>query len=127
MAAFDSNATLRTLTVGDRRLRYFSLPAAEQAGLGPVSRLPYTLKVVLENMLRQHAQGTAGADDVRAVADWLTSKSSQREIGFKPPRVMMVDSSGIPLLGDMAAMRDAIAELGGDPRAINPTATVDFI
>ena len=115
------------LEAGGRRYGYYSLAAAEAAGLAGIGRLPYTLKVMLENQLRQHAQGTADAADVRAVAGWLDTRSSTHEIGFKPARVMMVDSSGIPLLGDMAAMRDAVDGLGGDPANINPTVPIDFI
>ena len=82
---------------------------------------------MLENLLRQHAEGTATTDDIVAVTGWLNTRSSEREIGFKPTRVLMVDSSGIPLMGDMAAMRDAMVRLGGDPRRINPAVPVDFI
>src|SRR4051812_2742447 len=96
---FDSSRTLRQLAVGANTYDYYSLTAAGDAGLGSVARLPYTLKVVLENLLRQHTEGTATADDVLAVAQWLDTRSSDREIGFKPARVLMVDSSGIPLLG----------------------------
>ena len=124
---FNSAETLRKLTIGGKVYDYYSLPAAESLGLAGVRRLPYTLKVVLENLLRQHAEGSATAADVFAVVDWLATRSSEREIGFKPARVMMVDSSGIPLMGDMAAMRDAMVRLGGDPRSINPTVPVDFI
>src|SRR2546423_9910543 len=116
---FDSARTLRQLTVGSKAYFHYSLAAAEEMGLRGISRLPYTLKVVLENLLRQHVDGTATADDVEALAQWLQMRSSKREIGFKPARVLMVDSSGIPLLGDMAAMRDAMVRLGGDPRRIN--------
>ena len=110
-----------------RAYDYYSLAAAEAMGLTGVARLPYTLKVVLENLLRQHAEGTATTDDIAAVTGWLNTRSSEREIGFKPTRVLMVDSSGIPLMGDMAAMRDAMVRLGGDPRRINPAVPVDFI
>ena len=119
--------TLRKLELGGKAFRYYSLAAAEAAGLRNVARLPYTLKVVLENLLRQHAEGTATLDDIGAVTQWLKTRSSEREIGFKPARVLMVDSSGIPLLGDMAAMRDAMVRLGGDPRRINPEVPCDFV
>ena len=125
--SFDSSKTLRKLSVGPREYDYYSLRAAEALGLPEIARLPYTLKVVLENLLRQHAEGTAAANDVAAVARWLETRSSDREIGFKPARVLMVDSSGIPLLGDMAAMRDAMVRLGGDPRRINPAVPCDFV
>jgi aconitate hydratase len=124
---FDSRKTLATLDVGGTQYDYYSLAAAERLGLAGISRLPCTLKIVLENLLRQHANGTAETDDILAVAAWLKTRSSTREIGFKPARVMMVDSSGIPLMGDMAAMRDAMVRLGGDPQRINPLTPVDFI
>ena len=124
---FSSKDTLRELAIDGQCYDYYSLAAAEALGLAGITRLPYTLKVVLENQLRQHADGTASEADVCAVVEWLTTRSSQHEIGFKPARVMMVDSSGIPLMGDMAAMRDAMVRLGGDPRIINPATPVDFI
>jgi aconitate hydratase len=119
--------TLRELNVGGKTYRYYSLAAAETAGLRNVARLPFTLKVVLENLLRQHAEGSATLNDIGAVTQWLEKRSSEREIGFKPARVLMVDSSGIPLLGDMAAMRDAMVRLGADPRRINPEVPCDFV
>ena len=124
---FDSSQTLRALAAGGKTYHYYSLAAAEELGLYGIQRLPYALKVVLENLLRQHAQGTASAQDIAALAGWLETRSSQHEIGFKPTRVMMVDSSGVPLMGDMAAMRDAMLRLGGDPRRINPAIPCDFI
>ncbi len=126
-ADFDHSQTLRELAAAGKTYRYYSLAAAEELGLRGIQRLPYVLKVVLENLLRQHAEGTASAQDIEALALWLETRSSQREIGFKPTRVMMVDSSGVPLLGDMAAMRDAMLRLGGDPRRINPAIPCDFI
>ncbi|MBI3936980.1 MAG: aconitate hydratase AcnA [Betaproteobacteria bacterium] len=127
MSTFDSSKTVRELEVAGKRYIYYSLPAAEQLGLAGVSRLPFTLKVILENLLRQHAAGTATAEDIGALVDWLRARRSEREIGFKPARVMMPDSSGIPLLGDMAAMRDAMVRLGGDPKRIDPLVPVDSI
>ncbi|OGA49890.1 MAG: aconitate hydratase 1 [Betaproteobacteria bacterium RIFCSPLOWO2_12_FULL_62_58] len=124
---FDGNTALRELKLDGASYDYFSLPAAEAAGLSGVARLPYTLKIVLENLIRQQAEGTAGSEDALAVLDWLRSRTSEREIGFKPARVLMPDSSGIPLLGDMAAMRDAMARLNGDPQRLNPLTPVDFI
>ena len=126
-SAIDGARTRRELNVNSETYDYYSLAAVEAMGLTGVARLPYTLKVVLENLLRQHAEGTATTDDIVAVTGWLNTRSSEREIGFKPTRVLMVDSSGIPLMGDMAAMRDAMVRLGGDPRRINPAVPVDFI
>ncbi len=124
---FDGKATLREIKINGASYEYYSLPAAEAAGLSGVARLPYTLKIVLENLIRQQAEGTAGSEDVLAVLDWLRDRTSEREIGFKPARVLMPDSSGIPLLGDMAAMRDAMARFNGDPRRLNPLTRIDFI
>src|SRR5688572_32999671 len=102
---FDATSTLRRLDASGSTYHYYSLAAAESAGLEGAARLPYTLKIVLENLIRQQAEGTASEDDVKAVLDWLRERTSQREIGLKPARVLMPDSSGVPLLGDMAAMR----------------------
>jgi aconitate hydratase len=119
--------TEKTLIVGHRTYRYFSLDAASSLGLGAVARLPYVLKVLLENRLRDVARGRGNPADVDAFGEWLKHGPSNREIEFRPARVMMVDSSGIPLAGDLAAMRDAAQRLGGDPRRINPLVPVDFI
>src|SRR5947208_1520096 len=101
---FEARRVLRELDIGGTRYSYYSLHAAEQLGLAGVSRLPFTLKIVLENLIRQCAMGSATAEDIGAVTDWLRARRSQHEIGFKPARVLMPDSSGIPLLGDLAAM-----------------------
>ena len=119
----NSAQVLTSLKVGDKQYQYYSLRAAETLGLEGISRLPYTLKIVLENLIRLHAP----EKDIRAVPEWLDKRSSDREIGFTPTRVMMVEASGIPLLGDMAAMRDAMVHLGGNPNLINPLKPVDLI
>ncbi len=126
-STFDSRATRRTLGVNGQAYDYYSLGAAQALGFDDIARLPYTLKVVLENQLRQHDGGTAAYEDVATVAQWVGTRGAEREIGFTPARVMMVDSSGVPLIGDMAAMRDAMVRLGGDPRTINPAIPCDFI
>lgn len=125
--AFNANQTRRTLEVNGRPYDYFSLAAAEAAGLNGIGHLPYTLKIVLENLLRRQAAGAECGAEIAAIADWLTRRHSECEIGFKPVRVLMPESSGIPLLGDMAAMRDAMVRLGGDPGKIGPIIPVDFI
>ncbi|HEY4073411.1 MAG TPA: aconitate hydratase AcnA [Herbaspirillum sp.] len=127
MNKLDPEQSLSQLDVDGKIYHYYSLPAAERAGLDGIGRLPYTFKVLLENQLRQYAEGTSTAADIEALAQWLQTRTSSQDIGFKPARVMMVDSSGIPALGDMAAMRDALASLGGDPSRINPVVPVDFI
>jgi aconitate hydratase len=125
--AFDGKRTRAALEAAGTTIHYYSLPAAEAEGLAGISRLPYTLKIVLENQIRQHAEGLTGVEDAMAIAQWLECRSSDREIGFRPARVLMPDSSGIPLLGDMAAMRDAMVRLGGDPKRLNPQLPIDFI
>ena len=127
MASIDATQTLRQLDVLGHGYDYYSLTAAQALGLEGIAQLPYTLKVVLESVLRHSARGTGHPDDVDAVRQWLDRRKSEREIGFKPARVLMVDSSGVPLMGDMAAMRDAMVRLGGDPRRINPAVPVDFV
>ena len=106
---------------------FYSLEAAEALGLAGVSRLPCSLKVVLENVLRQHAEGRSDGSDIAAVAGWLATRRAEREIAFRFTRVLMPDSSGVPLLGDLAAMRDAMIRLGGDPTRLNPSVPVDLV
>jgi aconitate hydratase len=119
----DGRATLRALN----GLHYYSLEAAEALGLSGVSRLPCSLKVVLENVLRQHAERRSDGADIAAVAGWLGTRRAEREIAFRFTRVLMPDSSGVPLLGDLAAMRDAMIRLGGDPARLNPSVPVDLV
>ena len=117
----------KTLTVGNRKYVYFSLIAAEKNGLAGISRLPYSLKVLLENLLRYEDGNTVTAADISAVAAWLTQKTSDREIAFRPARVLMQDLTGVPAVVDLAAMREAMADLGGDPQKINPLVEVDLV
>jgi aconitate hydratase len=121
--SIDARATRRELL----GFEYYSLQAAEALGLAGVSRLPCSLKVVLENVLRQHAEGRSDASDIAAVAGWLGTRRAEREIAFRFTRVLMPDSSGVPLLGDIAAMRDAMIRLGGDPQRLNPSVPVDLV
>jgi aconitate hydratase len=123
----DSLKTRRTLTVGRRKYTYFSLPAAAKNGLGDISRLPFSLKVLLENMLRHEDGRTVSVDDVKAVAGWLKARRSDREIAYRPARVLMQDFTGVPAVVDLAAMRAAMAAIGGDPRKINPLSPVDLV
>ncbi len=117
----------QTLDVNGRSFTYFSLQKAAENGLGDISRLPFSLKVLLENMLRHEDGSTVTADDVRAFGDWLKFKKSTREIAYRPARVLMQDFTGVPAVVDLAAMRDAIASLGGDPEKINPMVPVDLV
>ncbi|WP_029008590.1 aconitate hydratase AcnA [Azospirillum halopraeferens] len=123
----DSLKTRRTLTVGGRSYDYFSLTAAGEAGAGDLSRLPFSLKVLLENLLRFEDGRSVTVDDVRALADWLKERRCDREIAYRPARVLMQDFTGVPAVCDLAAMREAMADLGGDPRRINPLVPVDLV
>jgi len=125
--SLDSFVCRRTLKVGKREYEYFDLKKAEARGLDGISRLPFSLKVLLENLLRHEDGRSVTADDIRAVADWLKEKRSDREIAFRPARVLMQDFTGVPAVVDLAAMRDAVTTLGGDPHAINPLAPVDLV
>ncbi|MCZ6524160.1 MAG: aconitase family protein, partial [Alphaproteobacteria bacterium] len=127
IAGLDSFGSRRSLTVGGRSYDYFSLKAAARGGLGDISRLPYSLKVLLENLLRHEDGGSVTAADVKAVRQWLRRRSSEREIAFRPARVLMQDFTGVPAVVDLAAMRAAFAALGGDPGRINPLTPVDLV
>ncbi|HSG94727.1 MAG TPA: aconitate hydratase AcnA, partial [Afifellaceae bacterium] len=117
----------KTLEAGGRTFTYFSLPEAEKNGLEGIARLPFSLKVLLENLLRHEDGRTVNADDIRAVAAWLKERRSTREIAYRPARVLMQDFTGVPAVVDLAAMRDASNSLGGDPRRINPQVPVDLV
>ncbi|HPG23734.1 MAG TPA: aconitase family protein, partial [Amaricoccus sp.] len=124
----DSAKTRRELTVGGARYAYYSIEAAGAAGLGDFSRLPAALKVVLENMLRFEDGKTVTQDDIRAFAEWAEKGGrNPREIAYRPARVLMQDFTGVPAVVDLAAMRDAMVALGGDPQKINPLNPVDLV
>ncbi len=122
----DSLNTRRTLAVGARRYAYYSLEAAA-ARLGDLSRLPFSMKVLLENLLRFEDGETVSVADIEAMAAWLADPSSLREIQYRPARVLMQDFTGVPAVVDLAAMRDAMQALGGDPQKINPLVPVDLV
>ena len=124
----DTLKTRRTLDVAGTSYDYFSLEAAAAAaGLGDISRLPFSLKVLLENLVRLENGRTVTFDDIKAVAEWLKTRTSEREIAFRPARVLMQDLTGVPAVVDLAAMREAMATLGGDPGRINPLSPVDLV
>jgi aconitate hydratase len=127
MTSLDSFKCRKTLKVGAKTYAYYSLPVAEQHGLRGISRLPFSMKVLLENLLRWEDGRTVTKDDIKAVAAWLKSKSSEHEIAFRPARVLMQDFTGVPAVVDLAAMRDAMHNLGGDPKRINPLVPVDLV
>ncbi len=123
----DTLKTRRTLTVNGKEVDYFSFKAAEEAGLGDISKLPHTLKVLLENLLRYEDGRTVTVEDVKAMVGWLKNKKSSHEIAYRPARVLMQDFTGVPAVVDLAAMRDAMAAMGGDPNKINPLSTCNLV
>src|ERR1019366_7290143 len=123
----DSFKCRRTLKVGSKNYTYFSLPQAEKNGLKGISKLPFSMKVLLENLLRHEDGHTVTKDDIKAVIGWLKTRTSDREIAFRPARVLMQDLTGVPAVVDLAAMRDAMKKLGGNPEKINPLAEVDLV
>jgi aconitate hydratase len=127
MTSLDSFRCCKTLKVGSRSYAYFSLPVAERNGLKGISRLPFSMKVLLENLLRNEDGRTVTKDDIKAVAEWLKNKTSDHEFAFRPARVLMQDFTGVPAVVDLAAMRDAMKALGGDPKKINPQVPVDLV
>ena len=128
MPSVDSLSTRRDLSVGRKKYAYYSLPAAEEAGLAGISRLPRSMKVLLENLLRNEDGVSVTADDLKAVAAWIDNKGSvEHEIAFRPARVLMQDFTGVPAVVDLAAMRDAMSALGADPSKINPLNPVDLV
>src|SRR5579872_6876372 len=127
MTSNDTLKTRRTLTVNQTEYDYFSLPAAEQAGLTGLNKLPCSLKILLENLLRHEDNQTVTMDDIKALTEWLKNKKSDREIAYRPARVLMQDFTGVPAVVDLAAMRDAMVALGGDPQKINPLSPVDLV
>jgi aconitate hydratase len=127
MTSLDSFKCCKTLKVGSKTYAYYSLPAAEKGGLKGISRLPFSLKVLLENMLRHEDGRTVTKEDIQGFAHWLKTKTSEREVAFRPARVLMQDFTGVPAVVDLAAMRDAMEHLGGDPKKINPLVPVDLV
>jgi aconitate hydratase len=127
MTSLDSFRCCKPLKVGSKTYAYYSLPTAEKNGLKSISRLPFSMKVLLENLLRNEDGRSITKEDIQAVAQWLKTKTSEREIAFRPARVLMQDFTGVPAVVDLAAMRDAMKMLGGDPKKINPLVPVDLV
>ena len=124
----DSSGTRKSLTAGGASVDYYSIPAAEAAGLGSFDRLPASLKVVLENVLRFEDGKTVTLDDIRAFSEWAEKGGrNPREIAYRPARVLMQDFTGVPAVVDLAAMRDGIVALGGKAEKINPLNPVDLV
>ena len=122
----DTLGTRSTLEVGGRQVSYYSLAKAAET-IGDISRLPFSMKVLLENLLRFEDGSTVTTDDLKAMVQWLTDRTSEREIQYRPARVLMQDFTGVPCVVDLAAMRDAMGALGGDAQKINPLVPVHLV
>ena len=122
--SLDSFKTRRSLTVGTDTFEYFSLPTLEQAGFPGVARLPFSMKILLENLLRREDNAFVRAADIRALAGGSTAET---EISFMPARVLLQDFTGVPCIVDLAAMRDGVLQLGGDPEKVNPLQPVELV
>ena len=128
MSQIDSFKCRRTLTVGDKEYVYYSLTEAEKNGLEGISRLPFSMKVLLENLLRFEDDRSVKKSDIENIAKWLSDRGKAgAEIAYRPARVLMQDFTGVPAVVDLAAMRDAMVSLGGDPEKINPLVPVDLV
>jgi aconitate hydratase len=127
MASLNSFNTQTRLTAGGETLGIFSLPALEKAGFAAAARLPYSLKILLENLLRREDKRFVDPEDIEALATWDVTSKVQKEIAFTPARVLLQDFTGVPAVVDLAAMRDGIVRLGGDPRKVNPLQPVELV
>lgn len=126
-ACIDTLKTRKTLDINGEVFDYFCLKTAQENGLGDVSRLPFSLKVLLENLLRYEDGRTVRLEDIQAMAAWQATRTSRHEIAYRPARVLMQDFTGVPAVVDLAAMRDAMQALDGDARRINPLTPVDLV
>ena len=127
MATLNSFGTRTEIRVGDQPVQIYSLTALERAGFPGVSRLPYSMKILLENLLRREDGAFVKADDIRALAQWNATASVEKEISFMPARVLLQDFTGVPCVVDLAAMRDAVIALGGNPDRVNPLQPVELV
>ena len=124
----DTRKTCKNLKVDDASITYYSIPAATDAGVGDFTNLPATLKVVLENRLHFEDGKTVSVDDIKTFAEWgAKGGKNPREVAYSPARVLIQDFIGVPAVVDLAAMRDGIKSLGGDPQKINPLNPVDLV
>jgi aconitate hydratase len=127
MSTVNSFKTRQTLQAGGRSLEYYSLPALQARGCPEVARLPFSLKILLENLLRHEDGRVVKAADIETLARWDVTSSAQRELSFAPARVLLQDFTGVPCVVDLAAMRDAVSRLGGDPTRVNPLQPVELV
>ena len=127
MVSHNSYQTRAPLNVGADTFQIFSLPALERAGFGGLARLPYSLKILLENLLRREDGRFVDGDDIQTLAQWDVTSKAQKEIAFMPARVLLQDFTGVPAVVDLAAMRDGVVRLGGDPKKVNPLQPVELV
>ena len=127
MATLNSFGTRTTIRVGNQPVQIYSLTALERAGFPGVARLPYSMKILLENLLRREDGAFVKADDIRALAQWNATSGVEKEISFMPARVLLQDFTGVPCVVDLAAMRDAVIALGGNPDRVNPLQPVELV
>src|SRR5437773_10516586 len=127
MPTVTSFGTRTVLQVGDERVHIYSLPALQIGGYPEISRLPYSMKILLENLLRHEDGRFVKASDVETLARWDVKSGAAREISFAPARVLLQDFTGVPAVVDLAAMRDGIVRLGGDPNRVNPLQPVELV
>src|SRR5436190_1225437 len=127
MSTVNTFATRTTVQVDGRGVQIYSLPALEAAGFPEIARLPYSMKILLENLLRHEDGRFVKAADIEALARWDVKGSAQKEISFAPARVLLQDFTGVPAVVDLAAMRDGIVRLGGDPNKVNPLQPVELV
>jgi aconitate hydratase len=123
----DPFGTEKTFSTKSGKITYYDLKELENQGLGAISRMPFSIKILLEAVLRQIDGYTVTEEDLKALCSWNSPEAGQREIPFKPARVVMQDFTGVPAIVDLAVMRDALAELGGDPQRINPNIPIDLV
>ena len=127
MPTLNSFGTRTTIRVGGQPVQIYSLPALERPASPASSRLPYSMKILLENLLRREDDAFVKADDIRALAQWNATAGVEKEISFMPARVLLQDFTGVPCVVDLAAMRDAVVALGGDPDRVNPLQPVELV
>ena len=123
----NSYNSLSELNIDGKKYKFYSLKTAEENGLGGISKLPKSLKVLLENLLRYEDDISVTKSQIDAIKNWLKEKKSKTEIAYRPARVLLQDYTGIPAVGDLAAMREAVKEKNKDPKTINPLSSVDLV
>ena len=123
----NSYNSLKKISIGNKNYNFYSLVEAEKNGLDGINKLPKSLKVLLENLLRYEDDVSVTKSQIEAIKDWLKTKKSKTEIAYRPARVLLQDYTGIPAVADLAAMREAVKDKDKDPNTINPLSSVDLV